>query len=65
MAKDSNYGKQYTQSSYHSRNVAEMNSQLGYNDMSNRANNSKEPSSMHGAKRATQVGPVMPASYKR
>lgn len=60
MAKDSmsnTWGKQYVRrDTWQAQNVSETNSQLGFNNYSDRAINSKGTHGMQGAKRAMQPG---------
>lgn len=45
---------QYQESSDYASNVADTNRAMGYNDMSDRANSSKKPQGMQGAKSRVQ-----------
>lgn len=50
----------YCMPSMEKRNVDEMNSKMGYNNMSDRANTKKFPVGMQAAKSNTQLPPRMP-----
>jgi len=56
--------EQYCVPSQQKRNVDSMNSAMGYNTMSDRANTPKPPVAMKAAKSNLQLGPKMPNGYK-
>lgn len=53
-------GVSYCMPSMQKRNVDEMNSKMGYNNMSDRANTPKFPTGMKAAKVNSQLPPRMP-----
>lgn len=56
--------EQYCVPSMNKRNVDSMNNQMGYHDMSDRANTKPWPTSMQGAKRNVQeMGNTAKAKY--